>query len=462
MFNPITITIGKAVQALASLRGGGSALPGRIVEKINPHFAAEVLNDLPYGVVLVSGTNGKTTTVKIVSELLTAAGLRVFTNNTGSNFMRGVISSLLRKIRLNGQLDADIAVLELDEAHAVNFVEEIKPRYTLLLNVMRDQLDRFGEIDYTAQLLSVVARNTTEVLVLNSEDERLATIPAKERILAEVRWFGLAPELKPEFHDDVTLLEDFIDEEESSETAPAGEESSVSSHEGEGSPTSPYAEEASAPRSPDEKGLRQVSLLTGFSHQRARFEIDGGSYEATLALKGIYNAFNVTAALTLVHAIVPETPLAVLVKALSSVQSAFGRGEVFDIDGQPVEMILVKNPAGFRLALKSFEGAGWATMIAVNDAHGDGRDISWFFDVPFASLRADGVRVVTGSRAYDMALRLEYDEVPLGTVEPDIAKGVEVFLADSPGKPKRIYCSYTMMMALRTLLASKTEVQRIL
>ncbi|MDR3307986.1 MAG: DUF1727 domain-containing protein, partial [Coriobacteriales bacterium] len=201
MPNPFVIALGKAVQHLARLRGSGSAFPGLVVQKIEPAFAVGLLNQLPHGVVLVSGTNGKTTTTKIVTELLQSQGFKVFSNPTGSNFMRGVISALLAKVTLTGKLDANIAVLELDEAHAVRFVELVKPRYTLLLNVMRDQLDRFGEIDYTARLLATVAQNTTQAVVINREDSRLATLPATAAppLAAQVYWYGLAPHLAPRF-----------------------------------------------------------------------------------------------------------------------------------------------------------------------------------------------------------------------------------------------------------------------
>lgn len=440
MFNPITIGIGKLVQGAAGLRGGGSALPGLVVEKLDRNFAARILNTLPYGVVLVSGTNGKTTTVKVVTELLTAAGLRVFTNNTGSNFMRGVISSLLRKVSLGGKLAADIAVLELDEAHAVNFVAAIKPRYALLLNVMRDQLDRFGEIDYTAELLSAVARNTTDVLVLNREDSRLAAIPKQEELQAEVRWFGLAPELQHEFPDDDALLHGL-------------DVSADTDAKGVAAKTQQSEEEAEAEAS--------TVLLTGYAHTTARYALGNKCYETPLALKGIYNAYNAAAALSLVHAVLPETPLETLTSALSHIQSAFGRGESVEVDGQSVELILVKNPGGFRLALKSFDPTDTATMIVMNDDYGDGRDVSWYYDVDFSSLKDLGVAMVSGSCAYDMALRLSYDEVPLGTVEQDISAGLDRFLAENPDTPRRIYCSYTMMIAVRKLLATKTEMEAV-
>ena len=113
--------------------------------------------------VLVSGTNGKTTTTRMVASMLSDLGLKVFTNPTGSNFTRGVVSALLTEVPLSGRLDADVAVLELDEAYAVKFVQQVKPRFALLLNVMRDQLDRFGEIDNTARLLERVAERRRHV-----------------------------------------------------------------------------------------------------------------------------------------------------------------------------------------------------------------------------------------------------------------------------------------------------------
>mgnify|MGYP002711106009 FL=1 len=125
-----TPLIGKAVRAASRLaHGGGSAFPGKIVEGIDPQFLSRTLAQLPLGVVLVSGTNGKTTTTRMVASMLQSLGLKVFTNPTGSNFTRGVVSSLLAEVSLSGKLDADIAVLELDEAYAVHFVKQVPPDY---------------------------------------------------------------------------------------------------------------------------------------------------------------------------------------------------------------------------------------------------------------------------------------------------------------------------------------------
>ena len=141
MRDVLSAVIGKSVRQVARLRGGGSALPGLVVEKLDPGCLQRTLARLPYGVVAVSGTNGKTTTVKMIVEILEAQGLKVFTNRTGSNFSRGIVAAAIQECSLGGRIDADIAVLELDEAHAMYFIDRVRPRFTLLLNVLRDQLD---------------------------------------------------------------------------------------------------------------------------------------------------------------------------------------------------------------------------------------------------------------------------------------------------------------------------------
>ena len=514
MANPFLIALGKTVRFFARLRasgaGGGSALPGLVVERISPHFAIPALEALPHGVVVISGTNGKTTTTKIVAELLSAQGLRVFTNTSGSNYMRGVISSMLKEMTLSGHLHADIAVLELDEAYAVGFVRQIHPRYSLITNVMHDQLDRFGDVDHTADLLAVIAANTTNTVVLNREDSRLAALPSRaeltpgasedarketltgEALSASVRWYGLAPKLLQTYPQDGTL---------------------------NGSGHALVAEQ-------------DVDvMLSTFEGQQAVFTIEGTDYKTELSLKGMFNAFNSAGALALVRAILdgegigggpasdpasslaggsasslagsgtgssddpasdiaensasgsasslagsgtgpstdpasspagdPATLTKALLVTLSTIRSAFGRGESVLIDGRELELILVKNPGGFRLSLESFDPAGHATMIAINDLHGDGRDISWLYDVSFESLKPTGVAVVSGIRAYDMALRLAYDEVIAQVIECDLAKALDTLLQTDPSTPCRIYCSYTVMLDLRKLLAAKTQVGEV-
>lgn len=422
MPQPFIIILGKAVRYAARLRGGGSALPGLFVEKISPDFIKETLGQLPRGIVVISGTNGKTTTTKMVVALLEAHGLKVFTNRTGSNFTRGVVAALLGDIDIHGNLDADIAVLELDEAHAVKFVEAVPPRYSLLLNVMRDQLDRFGEIDATAKMLEKIALATTDVVVLNREDKRVLAI--KNALHDQkVELFGLSDELLAHFPSDDDMRGGVV-----------------------------------------KKSVRPTAnvILKKYSGNEATYELGGHTFSTPLKLNGIYNVFNGAAAIALAHAVLDTNIKAnIVLDTIATVTPAFGRGEELEIGGQPLELVLVKNPSGFRLGLKSFPPEGYATMIAINDNYADGRDMSWLWDVDFESLSDEGVAEVAGIRAYDMALRLQYDEVTIGHIEPDLRAALRQFVDNNSDKPKRIYCTYTAMLALRRELGKITKVEVI-
>ena len=471
-----TPLIGKAVRAASRLaHGGGSAFPGKIVERIDPQFLARTLQQLPLGVVLVSGTNGKTTTTRMVASMLESLGLKVFTNPTGSNFTRGVVSSLLAEVSLGGKLDADIAVLELDEAYAVHFVKQVQPDYCLLLNVMRDQLDRFGEIDNTARLLSKAAEATTGTVVLNREDPRIARLAdvAHTEDGVEVRYFGLDGSLRSFFPSDDDMRTT-VDTASSADTASS--ESAESSANIEIDDASAIAKTGeNAEKSEDAAIAEQlpadVTLLAVGDH-RASFGIDGETYETGVRLEGVYNLYNAAAALAVVRAVVADAQAMFLPFEQNvtdellrqvgisqrMIDFAFGRGEVIDVNGSPVELLLVKNPMGFRLSLASFTPEGCDTMIAINDEYADGRDMSWLWDVDFSSLRDTGVAMVSGVRAWDMALRLEYDQVPVNSVNTELEEAVSTFVNANPGTPKHIYCTYTAMLKTRAALGKIAEV----
>lgn len=420
MPHPFVVIFGKAVRSVARLRGGGSALPGLFVERIDPQFIKKTLAPLPHGVVVISGTNGKTTTTKMVVALLEAHGLKVFTNRTGSNFTRGVAAALLGDIDLRGRLDADIAVLELDEAHAVKFVEVIPPTHSLILNVMRDQLDRFGEIDATAKLLQKIVDASTESVVLNREDARIRSLAAhttKQR----VSYFGVSEPLRASFPSDDELR-------------------------GASTKDGPLPDAA--------------VVLESHKNNSATFIIDDASFTTHLKINGVYNILNAAAALALTRSVLGDSfSPKESVTALAEVTPAFGRGETVTVGGQPLELVLVKNPSGFRLGLSSFSPKGYASMIAINDNYADGRDMSWLWDVDFESLAEAGVAAVSGIRAYDMAVRLQYDRIPTELVETDLVIALRTFIDHYPDTPKRIYCTYTAMITLRKELSKITDVE---
>ena len=435
MRSRLTVALGRTARLAARVRGGGSggtAFPGLVMERTDPGFLERTLSRLPRGVIVVSGTNGKTTTTKMVVQLLREQGLKVFTNRTGSNFVRGVLASLLTEVDAAGNLDADIAVLELDEAHAVHFVARVRPRACLLLNVMRDQLDRFGEIDYTASLLHSIAKATSDVVVLNGDDPRLAAPAFLEDVTARVVSFGAGEDLRSLFLSDDDLRTGLA-----------------------------------SPRDRGEGPGPRVTL-EAINGQRATVRVDGASHEVDFAIPGVHNLINACAALGVVLEVLGEdADLPGLLATLGTVQAAFGRGEVLTLDGRPVQLSLVKNPAGFRMGLLSAAAqaqAGEVVVVAINDEYADGRDMSWLWDVDFAALRANGVAVVTGVRAWDMALRLRYDDVEVTDVEPDLRKAVALMrrAATDADRPMRIFTTYTAMLALRSILGEMTDVEEVM
>ncbi|WP_067779604.1 Mur ligase family protein [Actinomyces vulturis] len=447
MRSRLTVTLGRSARAVARLRGGGSALPGLVAEKLDPGFMGRTLAPLPHGVIVVSGTNGKTTTTKMVVDLLRSQGLKVFTNPTGSNFTRGVVASLLTAVDSAGHLDADVAVLELDEAHAVHFVKRVKPRACLLLNVMRDQLDRFGEIDYTASLLHKVAEATTELVVTNANDPRLASPSFLEGLTAHVESFGVGPGLSSLFLSDDDLRTGaanttFQPARECANSETMGQPSTVAS-------TCPTP-------------VARLDSLTG---NNATITLDGTTHSVTFTIPGVHNVLNATAAMALVHSLMGSSlNTSAMIEAASHVSAAFGRGETITYHGCSIEMALVKNPAGFRMSLLSSTTDPRTCMIAINDEYADGRDMSWLWDVEFAPLREQGVAVVTGKRAWDMALRLKYDDVPVGHIDPSLSSALRKFLDDNAhqGATLRIFTTYTAMLALRAALAQLTDVDEVL
>ncbi|HTZ42553.1 MAG TPA: MurT ligase domain-containing protein [Jatrophihabitans sp.] len=415
----LAIWLGKLTLLALRLAGRrGTALPGLVVEKVFPGFLSRRLAGLPQGVVVVSGTNGKTTTTKMVATVL-GQRYRVLTNDTGGNFVRGCITAVVAQASWLGRSGAEVAVFELDEAHAVRFCEVHRPERLLLLNVLRDQLDRFGEIDTTAQLLGKVAARTTGHVVLNRDDPRLAALAAG--IPAEVSYFGVAPALRPLFPTDEELY---------------GGELALSDL-----PATAVLESV-------ELGLTTEIVLT----------LPGRTEALELKAEGAHNAQNAAAAaaLALTAGLPPETVAA----GLRAVQPAFGRGQSFDVDGRRVVLQLVKNPAGFRQSLRTVESLKpAATVIAINDDYADGRDMSWLWDVEFGTaLRgAAGHLSTSGTRATDMAVRLRYDELATETIEPDLARAVDAAVAQvKPEETVVVFATYTAMWRLHQILQDRS------
>ncbi|WP_375490654.1 MurT ligase domain-containing protein [uncultured Jatrophihabitans sp.] len=413
--NVLAVWLGKVTLLGLRLIGRrGNALPGLVVEKVFPRYLARALATLPDGVVVVTGTNGKTTTTKMVATML-GGTRRVLTNDTGSNFVRGAITATVEHASWSGRLPFDVAVFELDEAWAVRFVERVAPTHALLLNVMRDQLDRFGEIDTTARLLGKVAAATTREVVLNRDDPRVAALA--DSTSAQVAYYGVAPELRELFPNDEELY---------------------------GGPVHVSELPAAA----------QLQVLPGPGRPALTMRLGtDGDRDIVLRAEGPHNAQNAcgAAALGLAFGLSSDE----IAARLAEVAPAFGRGQSFDVDGRRVTLQLVKNPAGFRQTLRTLElEQPAAVVVAINDDYADGRDVSWLWDVQFGALRdLPARRSTSGTRAADMAVRLRYDDVDVQQIEPDLEKSVRaaVRAVDADARVV-VFSTYTAMWALHATL----------
>jgi UDP-N-acetylmuramyl tripeptide synthase len=414
-----TIT-GKTVKAgLKFRRNGGHTLPGLVVESIFPKYLEKMISQLPEGVVIITGTNGKTTTTKIVTELLKAADKKVLTNQTGSNLTRGIVSSISQHASFGGRLRHDIAVLEVDEAQARRLVERIKPRWVLALNVSRDQLDRYGEVDTIAAYIGETMKEATEGIVTNARDTNLLRLTqdiTKDKKL-EISLFGASAGIAKYFPTDYEL---------------AAIEKPAKSN----------------------KASEKIDVeLVAFSGQAATYKIGGKKYEAKLKLTGQHNYLNGAAALALCRQLVPGLPAEKLIIELSKVSLAFGRGEKYLFNGSEIELVLVKNPASFTQALSSYSAKNTNLMIAINDNIADGRDVSWLWDVNFKPLSGQTVSLTSGKRAADIALRLSYDDIKTANIEPSLPTAVKL-LSEMNG-PRVILSTYTAMLKIYKLLAKE-------
>ena len=425
----IVMLIAKIIMLGLRLTGRtGTALPGLVAERLYPQMMSRMLGSLPEGVVVVTGTNGKTTTTKIICELFESQGKRVISNPSGSNFTRGVFSALVRHGSLSGQLDYDIGVFELDEAYSRLFTKQVNPRTMLVLNIMRDQLDRYGEIDTTARHIGEAISHAGGV-VLNADDAPVAALSQYLK-RGEARYFGVSNELREFLPSD--------DELHGKETV----------------------ELKQTP--PKNLMLSKARMTSG--EERITFVEDDQQYTAHFPLEGVHNGLNAVAAVTTVKAVLPKANTAKLAMALSRIHPAFGRGEQLVVRDRNLHIALVKNPGGFNQNLRAFiKEQMRVILILINDNYADGRDTSWLWDVDFSELKAHNAAIIVGGiRAHDMALRLQYENIDVDAIEPDISKALDAALSSGNDLGDvLVFPTYTAMLETRKALEKETSLEGI-
>ena len=429
---------------------GATALPGLVTLQLDPDYIAAFTRALPHGVVLVSGTNGKTTTARMLSDIARAAGWAPIHNRSGSNLERGIAGALLADATWRGEPRGDTGLFEVDEASLPRVLRRVMPRVLLVTNLFRDQMDRYFELDTLARRIgdAIATLDPATVLVLNADDPIVAMLGARHP--GTVTYFGVDdPSVGgrvPQAISDATRCPRC--------SSPLSYERVILAHEGDWS-----CGNCGLARPPRDVSAVKVRLDATGSDVVLRMPVTGAFDPVRVPLPGLYNAYNALAALAVARAL--DIPFAVASRAVAAFHPAFGRLEELHVDGRSVRLVLVKNPAGFNAAIGALLETGRRPRLlaALNDNDADGRDVSWIWDADFESL-APSVEhaVVTGIRSRDLANRLKYAGVPREKIEvvDDSAGAIDRALGStSLGEELVVLATYTAMLTLRGELARR-------
>jgi UDP-N-acetylmuramyl tripeptide synthase len=425
----------------AAGKGGGTTLPGKLLWNVDPGAVDALAARLPQGVVIISATNGKTTTSAMAARIL-APRRRLAWNNSGANLASGITSSLL------SSGEADLGLLEVDEFALPEVARRVRPRVVSLGNLFRDQLDRYGELEHIAErwreAISALPVSTT--LVVNADDPLVAD-------LAEGRdgalRFGV---------DDPRVARPGLQHAADSKFcvrcgAPYAYDAAYVGHLGD------YRCDACGHARPPLDVAAQSIELDGLDASSFDLVTPSGTRHVRLPLPGLYNVYNALAAAAVSIAV--GTPMDEVVTGLTGFSAAFGRFERITAGDRRILMLLIKNPAGANEAIRTLEegGAPPILVVALNDAIADGRDVSWIWDVDFEPLLERAERIVaTGDRAAELALRFTYAGFPADRLDvvPSLEEALDLGLElVPPGAELGVLPTYTAMLCLRAVAVER-------
>ncbi len=440
------VRLARAVGGISrrSGRGGGTTLPGRVLVRIAPDAIPRLAARLNRGSIVVSSTNGKTTTAGMIAAILRADGRAPVHNRAGSNMHWGVATALLEQ-------SGDEGLFELDEAWLPRVAPQLRPRLLVLGNLFRDQLDRYGELERLADEWAVLMEHLDCELALNADDPLIADL-GRDRELRRrpgVTYFGI--------EDTTHALPELQHAHDAKHCrrcgAPYSYERAFVGHLGHYSCPS-----CEADRPAPDVAATEIALH-GISGSRVGLRTPDGDLELALPLPGLYNVYNALAAVT--AGLRSGVPLDRIRTGIESMRTVFGRVETIEVSGKPVSILLIKNPAGANEVLRTLmleaRDEPVDLWIALNDRIADGRDVSWVWDADF-ELLANGVRrvVCAGTRAAEMALRLKYAGWPTDAIEviDPIGDSLDVAVRTAPSHLFALP-TYTALLELRTMLAHR-------
>jgi UDP-N-acetylmuramyl tripeptide synthase len=457
-------------------RGGGTTLPGLVARRIDPHTLRKLTARLPQGVALLSGTNGKTTTTRMIAATLAADGRALLHNRAGANLVSGVTTTALTGASPDGRLRAQIALFETDEAAFPDVAAETNPRLVVLHNLFRDQLDRYGEVDTVAAGWRAALERlpATTTVLLNADDPAVAALG--EGLTAQVRYYGL---------NDVRHAAGSAAQIGDARFcrrcgAPYHYTALFYAHVGH------YRCEACGVARPIPAYALERLDLHGADHATLYLTFPGGAMEVHLPLPGLYNAINALAATATCLEL--GVAAACIRTSLECFDAAFGRIERIDAGGRPLLIALIKNPVGATETVRMLTEArmfhtstapevtpasshhdsplivsntnhNLHLFILINDRHADGTDVSWLWDAEFERLAGCVAHVtVSGTRAADMAVRLKYAgvEPERMTIAEDPSHALDAALNRLPsGATLYVLPTYTAMLDLRAELVRR-------
>ncbi|NJK47112.1 Mur ligase family protein [Candidatus Gracilibacteria bacterium] len=433
----LALAVGVAKTVTAVVRwlrlGAASVLPGEIARRLHPQLLSLLCEQVKQGVILVVGTNGKTTTSLLLRSILEDRGWKVAHNETGANLLNGLITALLGNSNLIGQLQADFAILEVDENVLPLVLRECQPRFILGLNLFRDQLDRYGEVDTISRrwqdAIAPLPQDT--FVILNADDPTLSYLG--QQLPQKVRFFGLS---------ESSLYLDAIPHAVDSIYCPSC-----------GHPL-------------QYKGV-YLSHLGDYHCPECSFR---KSQQATNSqdwpqiLIGVYNKYNTLAAGLVAQEIGIETND--IFETIKDFKAAFGRAEELTVNGKHVRILLSKNPVGMNETIRTVNeikarGMASTTLMVLNDRIPDGTDVSWIWDVDTEKLvESGGTLIVSGDRVYDMALRLQYSQTQIDgdrlIVTEDLEEAIASALECTPSdETLHILPTYSAMLEVRQILTGR-------
>jgi UDP-N-acetylmuramyl tripeptide synthase len=395
-----SLALARGAGALSRLRGGGAtSLPGKVLLRLQPEAVSLLARRMTRGSVLISATNGKTTTAALAAGALEASGASLIHNSAGANMEGGIASTLLEASHRRGRLDGELGLFEVDEAWLPQLADRLAPRAMLLSNLFRDQLDRYGELETLAdRWAQTVARHPAPQtsLVLNADDPLIADL-GRER--DAVTYFGI--------EDDSVSMGAMSHAADAKHCRRCGAayvfDAIYLGHLGRY-----HCESCGQARPQPSVSAREIELVGA---ERASFTLStpSGSARVQLPLPGLYNVYNALAAAALCLALGVDVQS--IATSLNASRAAFGRAELVHIGGRDARIMLVKNPAGANEVLRTLtlQPGLHELLFVLNDRIADGRDVSWIWDADFELLAGRLARVIcAGTRAPEIALRLKY------------------------------------------------------